>query len=260
MIVAMAIGPMLAWKRGDLTAAAQRLWAAFGGALFVALVVAWATGGEVASAVGLALSAWLILGAFCEFAERTALFRQGLRDSWRRAVNLPRSAIGAMIAHAGVGVLVAGVTGASLWVTESVTVMRPGDSKTVAGYVLTLRGVEPTIGPNYKAQRATVDLVSPTGGTGSLYPEKRSFNVSGQVMTHAAIRTTGYDDIYVALGDADGKGGWTVRAWRHPLVPWIWIGALIMAFGGMVSLADRRLRVGAPTRAAAAVGGTAPAR
>jgi cytochrome c-type biogenesis protein CcmF len=261
MIIAMAVGPMLAWKRGDLRAAAQRLWAAFGGALALALVVVWASGGDVAGALGLGLAVWLVLGAFTEFAERTALFRQSLRDSWRRAVNLPRSAVGAMIAHAGVGVMVAGVTGASLWVTESVTVMRPGDSKTVAGYALTLKSVESVPGPNYKAQRATVDLISPTGATGVLYPEKRAFNVSGQVMTHAAIRTTGYDDIYVALGDADGKGGWTVRAWRHPLVPWIWFGALIMSFGGIVSLADRRLRVGAPTKASvsSAAAGAAPA-
>ncbi len=252
LIAAMAIGPMLAWKRGDFRAAIQRLWAAFGGALSVAIVVVWATGGDVAPAVGLGLAAWLIMGALTEFAERTALFRQPLSATWRRAVNLPRSAGGAMIAHAGVGVMVAGITGASLWVTESVTVMRPDDSKTVAGYALTLRSVDPVLGPNYKAQRATLSLVSPTGATGMLYPEKRVFNVSGQVMTHAAIRTTGYDDIYVALGEPDGKGGWTVRAWRHPLVPWIWIGALIMAIGGAVSLADRRLRIGAPTRASAA--------
>ena len=164
---------------------------------------------------------------------------------------MPRSALGAMIAHGGVGILVAGVTGASIWVTESVSVMRPGDTKTLSGYTLTLRSVEPVPGPNYKAQRGIIDLISPTGATGTLYPEKRQFNVSGQVMTHAAIRTTGYDDMYVALGDADGKGGWTVRAWRHPLVPWIWVGSLIMALGGMVSLLDRRLRVGAPVRAGA---------
>ena len=261
MIVAMAVGPMLAWKRGDLRAAAQRLWAAFGGALAAALVVVWATGGHVAPAIGLGLAVWLVLGAMTEFAERVALFRQSLRDSWRRAVNLPRSAVGAMIAHAGVGVMVAGVTGASLWVTESVSVMRPGDSKTVAGYVLTLKSVEPTPGPNYKAQRAIISMVSPSGATDELYPEKRAFNVSGQVMTHAAIRTTGYDDIYVALGEPDGKGGWTVRAWRHPLVPWIWFGALIMAIGGVVSLADRRLRVGAPSKASmpSAAAGAAPA-
>jgi cytochrome c-type biogenesis protein CcmF len=139
--------------------------------------------------------------------------------------------------------------------------MRPGDSKTVAGYTLTLKGVESVPGPNYKAQRGIIDLVSPTGSVGVLHPEKRAFNVSGQVMTHAAIRTTGYDDIYVALGEPDGKGGWTVRAWRHPLVPWIWVGALIMSLGGVVSLADRRLRVGAPTKAAipSAAAGAAPA-
>ena len=66
-------------------------------------------------------------------------------------------------------------------------------------------------------------------------------------LTHAAIHTTGFADLYLALGDGDGNGAWTIRLYHHPLVPWLWLGCLVMVAGGLVSLSDRRLRVGAPT-------------
>jgi len=66
--------------------------------------------------------------------------------------------------------------------------------------------------------------------------------------TEAAIRTTGLEDLYAVIGDPDGEGGWTVRVYHEPLVPWIWAGTLAMVAGGLLSLTDRRLRVGAPMR------------
>ena len=81
-----------------------------------------------------------------------------------------------------------------------------------------------------------------------LFPERRFYPVQRQQTTEAAIHTTGLADLYVVVGDSDGKGAWTVRLYHNPLVPWIWAGALVMALGGALSLADRRLRVGAPKR------------
>jgi cytochrome c-type biogenesis protein CcmF len=249
LMLAMAVGPMLAWKRGDLLAAVQRLWAAGATTVGLFIAVLWIDGWQVGGAIGLALAGWLVLGAGAEFAERTGLFRQPPGASWRRARGLPRAAIGAMIAHAGVGILVAGATGGSLWVTESVSVMRIGDSKTVQGYHLTLRSITQERGPNYRAERANI-MVRHGDDETLLTPERRMYNVSRQVLTHAAIRTTGLDDIYIALGDPDGSGGYVVRAWHHPLVPWIWFGAVVMSLGGVVSLTDRRHRVGVPVRRA----------
>jgi cytochrome c-type biogenesis protein CcmF len=92
-----------------------------------------------------------------------------------------------------------------------------------------------------------------------LEPEKRFFRVQRVPTTEAAIRTTGLADLYAVLGDADGEGGWTVRVYHEPLVPWIWTGILVMVAGGFVSLSDRRLRIGAPGRARAAARATGSA-
>jgi len=81
-----------------------------------------------------------------------------------------------------------------------------------------------------------------------LTPEKRVYQVRAMPTTEAAIRTTFFSDLYALLGDSDGAGGWTVRVYHEPLVPWIWIGCLVMVVGGLTSLSDRRLRVGAPAR------------
>ena len=82
-----------------------------------------------------------------------------------------------------------------------------------------------------------------------MLPEKRRFPVEKQEKTEAAIRTNGFSDLYIVIGDDNGQGAWTLRAYENSLAPWIWAGAIIMAAGGVVSLTDRRYRVGAPARA-----------
>jgi cytochrome c-type biogenesis protein CcmF len=82
----------------------------------------------------------------------------------------------------------------------------------------------------------------------TLTPEKRFYPVARSSRAEAAIRTTGLADLYLALGDPDPNGGVVLRAWYNPLVPWIWFGAIVMALGGLVSLTDRRFRIGAPAR------------
>jgi cytochrome c-type biogenesis protein CcmF len=93
-----------------------------------------------------------------------------------------------------------------------------------------------------------------------LTPETRLYPVQQMPTTEAGIHTTGLADLYVVVGDPDEVGGWTVRIFHEPLVPWIWAGALLMIFGGMVSLSDRRLRLGAPARRAKTPAGAATAR
>ncbi len=258
VLVACVIGPLLGWKRGDIAVALSRLRLAAGIAVGIALV-AWyvAAGSQVLAALGLAVSAWLIVGASVELGGRIGLFRVGLRDTLRRAANLPRGAWGMAAAHAGVGVMVAGITASSAWQTERIQLMRPGDTVALAGYEVTFLGAEDVKGPNYDAVRGLFDLKSDGTLVARLTPEKRFYPAEKSQTTEAAIRTTFLADIYVVLGDEDGKGGWSTRLYHNPLVPWIWAGALIMAFGGLVSLTDRRLRVGAPKRGRVAA--TAPA-
>jgi len=251
LLVAVACGPLLGWKRGDLLGAMQRLWVALAAAIAVVLVGLYvARGGPVLSVLGFGLAAWVACGALVEWAERTRLFRAGAGESLRRALRLPRSAYGMTLAHLGLAVTVAGFAG-SAFEQERIQEMRPGDVVAMAGYDLQFRGVEEVQGANFSADEGNFVLSRGPRTIAVLHPERRFFPLQQQTTAKTAIHTNFLADYYLAIGDPDGKGGWAVRAYWKPLVPWIWIGAVIMAFGGVLSLSDRRWRVGAaePARA-----------
>jgi cytochrome c-type biogenesis protein CcmF len=251
LIAAMAVGPLLSWKRGDLKGALQRLMAAFAVAVAIALATLYLTrGGPVLAALGLGLAAWLFFGTLTEFAERTRLFRAPLGDSIQRAASLPRSAYGMLIAHAGMAFTVAGITATAAWESEAIQNMKPGDRARLAGYEFTLVGVRQGIqGPNYTADQAGIVVSRDGRDLAVLEPAKRFYPVQRQGTNETAIATLGFVDLYAALGEGSPQSGWTVRLYHKPLVTWIWLGAALMAAGGVVSLSDRRFRVGAPARA-----------
>jgi cytochrome c-type biogenesis protein CcmF len=136
------------------------------------------------------------------------------------------------------------------WATEKMGMLRPGETMDLSGYVLRLRSVNNVAGPNYSADRATFDVTSNGRFVTQLASERRFFPVRQEETIAAGIRTNLISNLYVAIGEPDGNGAWAVRFYYHPFMPWVWIGTLAMAFGGFVSLSDRRLRVGAPQRLA----------
>ncbi len=156
-----------------------------------------------------------------------------------------------------VGILIAGLVGASSWRTESIQVMRVGETVEIGGYSLLMTGVGEVQGPNYVAEQAEFRIERNGALVALLYPEKRFYPVQGTPTTEAAIHTTWLADLYVVIGDPAESGGIATRIYYNPLVPWIWLGALVMMVGGAVSLSDRRHRVGAPERrrASASSGG-----
>ena len=248
MIAALGVGPMLAWKRGDLLGAMQRLWIAFIAAGVTALVALYMTnGGPVFAIVGLALAAWLGAAVLAEWTERIGLFRIPFTASIRRAIHLPRAAHGMTAAHFGVAVFVAGVS-ASAFDREAIEVLPIGGTLHLAAYELQLQAIERLPGPNYTAERATVRITKDGQEIAIVHPERRFFPLQKQTTSETSIRTNFLADLYVALGEADQTGKWTIRGYWKPLVPWIWIGCVIMAFGGLVSLSDRRWRVGVAAR------------
>jgi cytochrome c-type biogenesis protein CcmF len=259
LVLAMAAGPFLTWKRTDLLGVLGRMKAAFVALVAAAAVTIYLQGGPVLAALGMGLAAWLFMGAIAEWASRVKLLRTPLGDSLHRARNLPRSAHGMTLAHAGLAIAIAGMIAASNWKIEEVRIMRPGETLEQAGYTYLFEGVRPVQGPNYSGDMATF-TVSRGGRTiARLTPEKRLYPVQNMPTTEAAIHTTGMADLYTVIGDPDGSGGWTVRVFHEPMVPWMWAGTLIMILGGLLSLSDRRLRVGAPRRRRAPAGAV-PAR
>jgi cytochrome c-type biogenesis protein CcmF len=251
LLLAIPVGPYLAWKRGDLGAALQRLFAAAIIAL-VALTGAFASSwrGPWLAPFGIALGVWIIAGAFSEWASRVKLFAAGREEVWRRASGLPRAAYGTTLAHAGVGLLVLGIVATTAWQSERVVTLKVGEAVEIAGYELTFRGVVPNQGPNYQEQVGLMAVTRGGSPVTQLEPAKRIYDAPRQATTEAGIYAAWTGDLYVVLGDAMQDGsGWVVRAYFNPLVRLIWIGCLVMALGGAFSLSDRRLRVGAPRRA-----------
>jgi cytochrome c-type biogenesis protein CcmF len=260
----LPLGPLLPWKRADLLGVAQRVWVAVLVAAITVILLLTVTGGSAVLAVlGLGLAAWLIIGAFADLAERVKLLRVPLAASWSRLRSVPRATLGMTLAHGGLGIVVAGIVAASAWRAEDILAMRPGQSTNISGYTVLFQGVTQVNGPNYSADRGEFVVSRDGVEVVRLYPEKRFYPVRLQSTTESAIHTTGFGDLYVVLGDDQGGGARAVRIYHNPLAPWLWGGGVIMVLGGLVSLTDRRYRVGVPGRrrppsaAPAAAGGTA---
>jgi cytochrome c-type biogenesis protein CcmF len=252
LLVAVAFGPMLAWKRGDLLGAAQRLLAA-GVAALIALAIAWAwaRGGSALAPLAIGLAIFVIAGAVSDLVERIGLLRNSPAISLRRAAGLPRSAWGTAFAHAGLGVALIGIVCETTWNSEYIGTMRPNDVTPIAGYQLKLDSVLQRQGPNYREQIASFTVSLDGDKLGLMTPSKRNFTTRGSSTTEAALMSRGVSQLYVSLGDNTADGGITVRIYHKPLVLLIWFGPVLMAFGGVLSLSDRRLRVGAPKPARA---------
>ncbi len=249
VFLAMAVGPLLPWKRGRLMPLVTHAW----WAALAAVAVGGVCAGNMAVLPALAFGAatWLILGSFSEVIERTLLFRAPVANSVRRARGLPVAVLGAAIAHAGMGVTIAGIAGMSL-ASNKIVEAKPGDKFAVGGYEFLLISVDSQPGPNYSARVASIEVLRNGAPVAILKPSKRNFESQNQTTSDVAIRTNLLRDIYVVLGD-ERDGSAVLRLHVNPLAPWIWLGALVMAAGGGLSLADRRLRVGAPSRVRGAV-------
>ncbi len=261
LVIAMALGPVLAWKRGDPWRALGRLKLAFVASLGVVALSLWLDSTrDILAAFGMALAAWLFAGTAAELAGRIKLGRVSPAESLRRALGVPRAAYGMTIAHMGMAVAIAGITAASAWQSEVIRHMAPGQTALLAGYAVRFERVSKRRGSNYISQLGTFTVTRGGRNIATLVAEKRFYPVQRRNTTEAAIHTTWLADIYAVLGDTDGKGGFAVRLYHNPLVPWIWIGAIVMFVGGGVSLSDRRHRIGAPRRSADTGRGLLPAK
>jgi cytochrome c-type biogenesis protein CcmF len=261
LVAALGVGPLLAWKRGDLAAALGRLKFAAVAAL-VALVVTGAMtwGRPVLGAVAIGAAVWLAAGVLSELAGRIGLGTLTVGQSAARARGMPRSAWGMTLAHLGLAGVIAGAAGTALWTEEKILTMQPGQAAKIAGYDVRFEGAEERRGPNYASLFATFQASRAGEPVARLEAERRRYLVGGQDTTEAAIHTMVSGDLYAVIGEAQKNGGYVVRLYFKSLVAWIWAGAAIMVLGGLMSLSDRRRRIGAPARRKHGVAtGAAPA-
>jgi cytochrome c-type biogenesis protein CcmF len=232
LLLLVPFGPRLAWKQGDVRAALRTLSPGLGVAAVAAVVAfAFMAPHSLAAAGAFALAGWVISASVIDWRERAKM----------RAVSF--SSLASAIAHAGLGITLIGVA-ATAWRTEVVDVMGPGQTIHAAGYAFRFEGVGLVNGPNYQAARAVIDVSRGGQPVATMTPEKRFYPAEGQSISNTAIRTTGFSDLYLAIGDDRGAGRWTVRVLVNPLAPFIWLGGGVMALAGFASLWGRlRFRV-----------------
>lgn len=259
LIIAMAVGPFLSWKRADLPGILSRLKWVFA-IVVLAMAVIWylRTDGPFLAVISMGIALWLLLATTQEWLRRIRPHQEG---GWRRFRNQPRASHGMSLAHFGLAIVMMGAIGSSAWKSEQILFAEPGTEVSIAGFDLLFEGVEREQGPNYIAQVATLDVRRNGTLITQLNPERRVYPVAGSSTTESAIRQTLAGDLYVSIAEpaaAGAEGKWTLRVLYEPLVNFLWIGSGLLVLGGLLSLSDRRLRVGAPRKSArvAPVGAT----
>ncbi|MFZ1812891.1 MAG: heme lyase CcmF/NrfE family subunit [Rhizobiaceae bacterium] len=258
LLIAVPIGPLLAWKRGDLLAAMQRLYYVTGAALVVGvLVMSFVEGRPVLAALGFGVAAWAILGAFAEIWTRSGLPSVSAKVALKRIAGLPISSWGTAFGHFGLGVTFLGIVCVSSFEQELNTFAKPGDTMSLAGYELTFESITPRKGSNFVEDVVTFTVRGEGLEEHKIEPAKRVYTTRRMPTTEAAIENYWFSQLYVSLGDIQSDGSVVVRVWWKPLVTLIWLGTVVMVFAGALSLADRRLRVGAPRPSRARSGSVA---
>ncbi len=241
----MGIGPIAKWKKASLPELAIRLRWAFVVSAVSAVALPFVVGQwKPLVSLGLLLAVWIVATILVNLWERTKV-TSGQLSAIQKLRTQTRSYYGMQLAHLGVAVFIVGITLVTGYQTEQDVKMAVGDTVHAGGYEFKFNGVTQITGPNYIAGRAEM-IVSKNGvETLRLYPEKRNYSASGNVMTETAIDTGLLRDLYVSLGEPVGSGSWSVRVYYKPFVDWIWGGALLMACGGGLALSDRRYAIAA---------------
>ena len=237
LALAMPFGQQLAWKRGNLFGAAQRLTIAIACGFLASAVFALAKGGPVLSIIAAGLAIFLIIGSF---ADVTARSLRGGGHVFSRAFGLPRSAWATSLAHAGIGLTLFGLASTG-WGVEEIARMQPGRAVAVGPYELTVTRIAPGKGANF--EETVAHTVVRSGGVvvAEIDPSQRFYPVRQMSRAEAGIATLGLGQVYMSLAEVNRDGTIDARLYWKPFVILIWIGALVMAAGGLLSLSDRRI-------------------
>ncbi len=241
LAILVGIGPLLNWKHHDFSKLKPVLLRVGIISLVVSLFSVWLTGtfyGWVF--VGLFLAIWIGLLSLYDLSKMT---RNGktLLDKVRK---VRASFLGMLLAHVGVGVMIVGIVITSYYSVEKDLRMTVGDVQEVAGYRFEMLSSEDSSKDNYQATMVTFIVYKGDEKILTMHPEKRFYLAGKQLMTEAAIDATLFRDLYVALGESldSTEETWSVRIYVKPFIRWIWLGAIFMAIGGLISITDKRYK------------------
>ncbi len=237
MVLAMGFAFATRWKQDSLSDIARRLRIPAILSLVIGLAFAFLAMGQATTMVVIAcwLAAWTMLTALQELWGRLRLRRQGRK--------VAGAVWGRTIAHFGVGMFIIGVTFVNSYEVEQDIRMREGGSVEIGGYTFRFEGVRDVEGPNYLAKQGDFTVTRDGEAVTTLTSQKRVYRVQTNAMTEAGIDPGFTRDLYVSLGEELPGGGWSVRIYYKPYIRWIWLGAILMALGGLLAAADRRYRI-----------------
>jgi cytochrome c-type biogenesis protein CcmF len=236
----MTIGPLSRWREDSAARWVHELMVPCLGVVAVALVLAFMgkDGFNIWIALAVVLAGWVLLGVMKDLWRRISGAPDG-RLRWRR---LNPSFLGMTLAHSGFAAVVVGAVVVTQLNEERDLRMAVGDSQELGGYRFELMSLGQQPGPNYLADQATFEVSRGGQTIAMLVPEKRRYFASGQIMTEAAIDASLWRDLYIALGEPIGENAWAVRLQYKPMVRWLWLGALMIGLGALVTALDRRYR------------------
>jgi cytochrome c-type biogenesis protein CcmF len=230
LFVAMAVSPFSRWRRTSGDVLLRQHWPfLLATPVVLCLVTYVVTTGIDLIAIGVeTLAVWILVLL--------------ARHWWQAGSISSASQLGMMLAHAGIAVAILGVVVTITYSEGRDVRMNPGESIALAGYDFTFEGVQKVRGPNYLADQAEFNVTRDGEFVAKLRPEKRFYSVAQNVMTEADMEPGLMRDVYVALGEKVGDTAWAVRVHVKPFVRWIWLGGLLVALGGLVTLLDKRYR------------------
>jgi cytochrome c-type biogenesis protein CcmF len=244
LAIAAGLGMLLRWKRDRLGRLSRRIMLlALACIMAASLMTVLLPVYSWPAVAGLSLALWTTATTFLSFRDRLGLQKLSIA----RLKAIPAAFYGMTIAHLGIAVFVVGITLTSLYSLEKDLRMMPGDSVDMSGYRFQFESIRQTQGPNYRADQALITVSHQGRQLTRLQPQKRIYQVQKMPMTEAAIDAGLFRDLFVALGDPLGnKGAWSFRIYYKPFIRWIWLGALLMAAGGLWAVFDKRYRMFKP--------------
>ncbi|MEQ9544917.1 MAG: heme lyase CcmF/NrfE family subunit [Marinobacter sp.] len=188
---------------------------------------------------GCFVAIWVTVATFWDLWDKSSSRKGRLQGLKRQS----RSYYGMVLGHLGLAITMAGATVASNYGIERDVRMVPGDTAIVGDYQVLFTDIGERRGQNFTAQYGSFDVSLDGQYVATLHPEKRQYQVQRNVMTEAAIDAGLFRDVFVAIGERITDDAWAIRIQYKPLVRWLWLGALFMAAGGFLAIADRRYRI-----------------
>ena len=233
-VLVMSFAPMINWKKDDLFGLLSRLKTVLFLSLLVTFIFFYINfQGPIIALVGIFLAAWLFFGTLFNFFEKTNYLKK-LKD-------LNKTYLGMTVAHLGVAIFIAGITGSTLWKIEKIKTLKVSEKILLNNYSLSFDGIKKIRGKNYIGHEAEFNLYKKNKFIKTLKPQKRFYPVQEFFTTEAAIYSRGISDIYIAMSEPIGDS-WVFRFHYSPLTPWIWIGSIMAFVGGILSFSHRMFK------------------